>query len=601
METEIRVLSENIINKIAAGEVVERPASVVKELVENSIDAGAQKVHVSISAGGKQSIVVSDDGGGMRRSDVPLCYLRHATSKMRAPNDLFNIQTLGFRGEALASIGAVAMMSIETRHSDELEGTRLVVEGGLQRELHSIGRARGTTISVRQLFFNTPARRKFMRHIDTEARHITQVIVHLAAAYPRVGFELEHQERNVLRFRPTTRQERALELLGLSADDVLQVELERDGVLLNGAISTPSQCRKSKAKQYLMVRNRPVYARMLVNAIYQGYSGLLPEGAHPSFLCWLDLDPKAVDVNVHPSKREIRIANESAVAEIVQMAVRQSVGLDEEIHFAYKKEDKPLPSLRDRGEFTSLSFIESVPILRDADRGVQEGSGETEIDSRPNLMAEQSELSLAVPDAVDINIPRFSVEGEAYEQLWQVHEAYIICPLEEALLVVDQQAAHERVLYEEARHRLEGRQADIQQLLFPLVLRLGSAEYALALQVIEPLRALGFDVREFGDCSLMVDGMPSDLENWNEGEVLRDILAEMQGEQRKPGLQLEDSIAVAYARHGAIKQGRKLELGEMQSLMQRLMAADESFICPRGKPTMVKVMRRDLDRLFGRA
>jgi len=493
------------------------------------------------------------------------------------------------------------MMSIETRHGDELEGTRLVVEGGMQRELHSIGRARGTTISVRQLFFNTPARRKFMRHIDTEARHITQVIVHLAAAYPHVGFELEHQERNVLRFRSATRQERALDLLGLTADKVLRVELERDGVLLNGAISAPDQCRKSKTKQYLMVRNRPVHARALVNAIYKGYSGLLSEGIHPSFLCWLDLDPKEVDVNVHPSKREIRIANEGAVAEMVQQAVRQSMGLDEEINFSYDQRSGLLPGAQDRSESAPLSFAESVSLLRDADRGTQEEGGGRGVDGNRDLMAEQVELPLVAPDATDVDIPRSLMEVETYEQLWQVHEAYIICPLKEALLVVDQQAAHERVLYEEARSRLEGRQANIQQLLFPLVLRLGSGEFALAMQVMESLRAMGFDVREFGDHSLMVDGIPIDLENWDEGKVLHDILAEIQGEQKRPGAHLEESFAVAYARHGAIRQGRKLEAREMQSLMQRLMAADESFVCPRGKPTMVKVMRRDLDRLFGRA
>ena len=209
---------------------MERPASVVKELVENSIDAGADKVQVSILAGGKQLIVVSDNGHGMAREDLKLSYLRHATSKMSSPSDLFNIQTLGFRGEALASIGAVSFMAIETKYTSEEEGTRLVVEGGVEREFHPIGRAVGTTISVRQLFFNTPARRKFLRHIDTEARHITRTMIHLAAAYPQVGFELEHQERNVLRFKPSSAEERALDLLGLDKGDSLQFEMERDGV-----------------------------------------------------------------------------------------------------------------------------------------------------------------------------------------------------------------------------------------------------------------------------------------------------------------------------------------------------------------------------------
>jgi DNA mismatch repair protein MutL len=605
MEAKIQLLSDNIVNKIAAGEVVERPASVVKELVENSIDAGAKRIHVSITAGGKQSISVSDDGHGMTREDLQLSYLRHATSKMHSPSDLFNIQTLGFRGEALASIGAVSFMSIETRHRGESEGTRLIIEGGVEREIQAVGRRIGTTISVRQLFFNTPARRKFLRHVDTESRHITRTVVHLAAAYPEIGFELEHHERNVLRFIPSSPIERALDLLGMGKEDSLQFHIEQDGVLARGTISIPSTCQKTKAKQYLIVRGRPIYARILTDAIYRGYSGLLTEGSHPAFLCWLDLDPRQVDVNVHPTKREIRIANEKSIAETLQSAVRQSISIGEEDGFVFAKAGEasfayPPPVQGEAsGAWAPVNTKEqSWSLARDGE-GHKEGviAGEP-VDSRPEEGV-QGELLLRTDERSD---SAHSISSPLYDQVWQAHEAYLICPLRDALLVVDQQAAHQRVLYEEVSRSLSNSQDEIQQLLFPFVLKLGREEFSLATDILDDLLAMGFDMREFGDNTFVVEGVPVDLGNWNEGFVLRQILNDLHADKaaRASG-QLREALFVSYARHAAVSEGRALELREMQSIIKRLMQCQEPYVCPRGKPTMVKVLRRDLDKLFGKA
>lgn len=607
MGAKIHLLSDNIVNKIAAGEVVERPASVVKELVENSIDAGADKVQVSILAGGKQLIVVSDNGHGMAREDLKLSYLRHATSKMSSPSDLFNIQTLGFRGEALASIGAVSFMAIETKYTSEEEGTRLVVEGGVEREFHPMGRAVGTTISVRQLFFNTPARRKFLRHIDTEARHITRTMIHLAAAYPQVGFELEHQERNVLRFKPSSAEERALDLLGLDKGDSLQFEMERDGVHVRGTISLPSHCQKTKTKQYLIVRGRPIYARSLTDAIYKGYAGLLPDGAHPAFLCWLDLDPRQVDVNVHPTKREIRIANEKSVAETVQMAVRQSMSLSEEDQFVFAQAGKTQFSYPATEEMLVDVADSQSPDSQIRDRGAADhfaAGMQVGADSKGSTTGEdragvaQGELLLRTGE-VGGDLPK--VLQPSYEQIWQVHDAYLICPLRDALLVVDQQAAHQRVLYEEACKNMADSQKEIQQLLFPFVLKLGREEFSMAQDLLGDLLAIGFDMREFGENTFVVDGVPGDLENWNEGAVLRRVLADIIAEKKPSNEQMREMLLVSYARHAAVTEGRVLDLREMRSIVVRLMQCSEPYVCPRGKPTMVKVMRRDLDRLFGKA
>ena len=343
MASTIRVLDESLIGKIAAGEVVERPASVVKELVENSIDAGAAKIRVEIKAGGKQSIVVTDDGSGMNREDIALCVRRHATSKMASVADLFCIQTLGFRGEALASIGAVAHLAIESRAKEDEAGTRLVVEGGIEREMHSIGRARGTTIVVKNLFFNTPARRKFLRSVDAEARHVAQIIIHLAAGYPTLGFELEHQDRRVLNYAPVSRRERAAELLGVPVAKLLDLAHEEEGLKIEGVLAGPEHCGRSKGKQYLIVQGRPISSRLMASAIQRCFEGLLPEGHHPVFMLWIDMDPKKIDVNVHPTKREIRLANEGQVIAAIENSVRQSLRLPDVQSFVYAARSDSTP------------------------------------------------------------------------------------------------------------------------------------------------------------------------------------------------------------------------------------------------------------------
>ncbi|MFC1526716.1 DNA mismatch repair endonuclease MutL, partial [Candidatus Latescibacterota bacterium] len=330
----IQILSESMIRKIAAGEVIERPASVVKELVENALDAAARRVDITVREGGRQGITVSDDGSGIAREDVELCAERHATSKMRAPTDLFGIATLGFRGEALASIGAVSRLEIETRTAGNEEGTRLVIEGGVRRELAGIGRDLGTTVSVRNIFYNTPARRKFLRHVETEMRHITRAVVQLAASSPEVAFRLVHQDRELLHYLPAERQERAGELLGLDPEDLLGVEGQGEGMSVHGLVSTPGQCRRTRTRQYLMVQQRPVAAGSLSRALYSGYGGLLPHNAHPLYALWLEMDPRQVDVNVHPTKREVRIANERAVRELLQTAVREALDMPETARFA---------------------------------------------------------------------------------------------------------------------------------------------------------------------------------------------------------------------------------------------------------------------------
>ena len=585
MTSTIRVLDESLIGKIAAGEVVERPASVVKELVENSIDAGAAKIRVEIKAGGKQSIVVTDDGSGMNREDIALCARRHATSKMASVADLFHIQTLGFRGEALASIGAVAYLAIESRAQQDEVGTRLVVEGGIEREMHSMGRARGTTIVVKNLFFNTPARRKFLRPVDTEARHVAQTIIHLAASYPALSFELEHQDRKVLSYAPASRRERAGELLGIPVAELLDLAHEEEGLKIEGVLAGPEHCGRSKGKQYLIVQGRPIYSRLMASAVQRCFGGLLPEGHHPVFMLWIDMDPKKIDVNVHPTKREIRLANEGQVIAAIENSVRQKLRLPDTQSFVYD---------------SSAASVAPVPVR----------VGEPTSPALHSLPTPSEPEVTATHDADDQLALTFVASAEAKVALaedaamWQVHNQYILVEVADGLLFVDQQAAHERINYDRAMAQMAGVVGSSphlgetsQQLLFPIQLEMGAADFAIFNQVRADIAKLGFAVRDFGVRTVLVEAVPAELDRFGEGDVFYQLLNDVRDGQHS-GRSWREALVLAYVRRASIKKGQKLSAEEMEHLINELLKVDSPHISPTDKPIMARIKLNDMERLL---
>ena len=588
MASTIRVLDESLIGKIAAGEVVERPASVVKELVENSIDAGATKIRVEIKAGGKQSIVVTDDGSGMNREDIELCVRRHATSKMASAADLFRIQTLGFRGEALASIGAVAHLAIESRAKGDEVGTRLFVEGGIEREMHSMGRAHGTTIVVKNLFFNTPARRKFLRSVDAEARHVAQTIIHLAAGYPALGFELEHQDRQVLNYAPASRRGRAAELLGIRtapAAELLDLAHEEEGLKIEGILAGPEHCGRSKGKQYLIVQGRPIHSRLMATAVQRCFEGLLPDGHHPVFMLWIDMDPKKIDVNVHPTKREIRLANEGQVTAAIENSVRQSLRLPDVQSFVY----------------ASPRFIGTSHAAEEKDVSVHVGeqaspvlqrlptSGEPEVAATHDA-DDQLALTFVAPAAAKDAI----AEDAA---MWQVHNQYILVEVADGLLFVDQQAAHERINYDRAMAQMDGVAGESQQLLFPIQLEMGAEDFEIFNQVRDDIAKLGFVVRDFGVRTVLVEAVPAELDGFGEGDVFYQLLNDVRDSQFS-GRSWREAVVLAYARKASIKKGQKLSTEEMAHLIGELLKADSPHISPTDKPIMARMKLSDMERLL---
>ncbi len=584
----IQILDENLIKKIAAGEVVERPASVVKELVENSIDAEASSIRVAIRAGGKHSIVVVDDGVGMGRDDISMCVHRHATSKMSSAADLFQIQTLGFRGEALASIGAVAHLAIESRRAESPEGTRLVIEGGIEREMHSVGRTQGTTIAVRNLFFNTPARRKFLRHIDTEARHVAQVLIHLAAGYPSLGFELEHQDREVFNYAPASRMDRAADLLGVSGEGLLALDYQAEGITVEGVLAIPEYCGKSKGKQYLVVRGRPIHSRVLADAVYRGFGGLLPEGNHPIFMIWLDVDPKKVDVNVHPTKREIRLADEGKVKEVIEDALRNSLRQPDTRSFVYDGGATPFePTKIGESASTAISDRPSQPLSY--------GS----VDSGKSDQLAFTLLAPSVPKGDSGHIDKDAIRADLGENpsIWQVHNQYIIVQVADGLLFIDQQAAHQRINYTKAMAQIEGLDGQSQQLLFPLKLEMGAADYEVFNEVRAEFQKLGFALRDFGTRTVLVEAVPSELDSWGEGEVFYQLLNEVR-DGREAGRTWRDAMVIAFVRKTSVAKGERLSSEAMKRLIEDLQATDEPHISPTGKPVMAKIRLSDIDKLL---
>ena len=592
MASTIRVLDESLIGKIAAGEVVERPASVVKELVENSIDAGAAKIRVEIKAGGKQSIVVTDDGSGMNREDIALCVRRHATSKMASVADLFCIQTLGFRGEALASIGAVAHLAIESRAKEDEAGTRLVVEGGIEREMHSIGRARGTTIVVKNLFFNTPARRKFLRSVDAEARHVAQIIIHLAAGYPTLGFELEHQDRQVLNYAPASRRERAAELLGVPVTKLLDLAHEEEGLKIEGVLAGPEHCGRSKGKQYLIVQGRPISSRLMANAIQRCFEGLLPEGHHPVFMLWIDMDPKKIDVNVHPTKREIRLANEGQVIAAIENSVRQSLRLPDVQSFVYAARSDSTPHFS--GD-SSIAGGEPIPVRvgEEASPVLQRmpTSGEPGVAATRDA-DDQLALTFVAPATAKLAV----AEDAA---MWQVHNQYILVEVADGLLFVDQQAAHERINYDRAMEQIDGVAGESQQLLFPIQLEMGAADFETFNQVQDDIAKLGFVVRDFGARTVLVEAVPAELDRFGDGDVFYQLLNDVRDGQNS-GRSWREALVLAYARKASIKKGQKLNAEEMIHLINELLKADSPHISPTDKPIMARMKLSDMERLLRR-
>lgn len=629
---EIRQLPQSVINKIAAGEVIERPASVVKELMENAADAGSTRIDVSIEKGGADLVRVADNGCGISREQLPLAVASHATSKIEDADDLFRVGTLGFRGEALASISEVSHFCLRSRTDADAAGYELEIHGGQRKEIQPCGCPVGTIVEVRNLFHNTPVRRKFMRTTQTEMGHITEAFTRIALAFDHVHFTLRHNDRVIHDLAPVTNwQDRIATFFGDEiARSLIAVQGETEGVTLNGYVADPKHSRANNKLQYLFLNGRHIRDRSLQHALGEAYRGLLLTGRYPIAFVKLDVPPAAVDVNVHPTKLEVRFQNGSQLYSHLLGTLRQQflktdltarVTLDER----RPADDSPAAALdmeqaaRRRQELTdwartasdsgASTTLPASPPQRSLDLDYQQPSrsvpdfkpfsGGTDTWNPPPSSARAEEADTdhqRIDGGQETSIPP---QPHMRPAGYQIHNRYLITENELGMVVIDQHALHERILYEQIREKVLAGGLETQKLLVPEPVTLTPAEYARALDNRDILRQLGVEIEPFGGDSILVSSYPALLGNMNAAEVVRQLLEELEAEGKTPEARdVVDELLHMMSCKAAIKAGDPLTQEEIASLLAQRHLFQDTHHCPHGRPTALVFTRDELDKRF---
>jgi DNA mismatch repair protein MutL len=619
----IALLPDEVASQVAAGEVVERPASVVKELVENSLDAGATRIEIAIARGGSSLVRVVDNGIGMDRDDALLSLERHATSKIRTGNDLANIHTLGFRGEALPSIASVSRFRLATRPAGAMEGTEILVNGGKIDTVRACGEAPGTSVEAKHLFYNLPARRKFLRTENTEASHVHHQLMLQALGHPDVGFVLLRDQAVIFQLPPT--RSLVTRISDLRGDEIMKqiVEIEpvtMKGISIRGFLGKAGVSRPTRAEQIIFVNGRAVENLTIQHALREGYHTALMKGQYPLVFLFLDLDPADVDVNVHPAKREVRFRNpdeiRQALAETVRKTLESDRGNWSRAFISPRTSPKP-----DAADFaptppsaTSAKSEPVAPLVPLAEQFAlrkdwhefpqsqqkQEGLVSPEIFHSGPGAAVLPDMPAAPPSAT---FPPDSQETSPSEfrLLGVLGKLYILMENEEGLVLVDQHAAHERILFERLRHETETAGVPCQRLLIPIVLRLPPKDFDWLLLNASSLQKMGFSIEPFGESTLKIDGIPQFLRMDDPANTVRQLVDELRSLTSSTSrLRLgEDVIAKTVCRY-AVKANDQLHSAEIGQLVKDLLACELPYCCPHGRPTMIQIGYTELEKKFGR-
>lgn len=585
----IHVLSELVANKIAAGEVVERPASIVKELVENSLDAGADQIEIEIKHGGKSLIRVADNGSGMTAGDAQLSLQRHATSKIKNAEDLDHILSFGFRGEALPSIAAVSRFTLQTRTADAATGTELVVEGGMLVKAKECPASAGTVIEVRDLFFNTPARRKFLKQDTTELGHILDIVTCLALANLHVRFVLSSGGKDVLDLVPTEDLSiRAGAILGEAwSKQTLPIQREIPHAKLSGLIGKPSLASGNRAQQFLFINHRWVKAYGLSYGLQAGYHGLLMQHQFPAAILFLELNPQYVDVNVHPTKQQVRLSHEAVIKTLIEKTVADALKESGDLVPSFReKDEKPLmASQGTRSQETRFGFEENM-VLRSAPLKVAEAIV-------ADVMTEKVDAFQPLEIGKGLRITRV---------LGQVHRTYILAETEDGYVIVDQHAAHERVMFEALMKNFASERPASQGLLMEEVLELHPRQVETLKKKLSFLAKLGFEIESFGERAFVVRGLPAILKDENPVTIIKQFVDEEEAGRTQTGLKgaQEDVAAMIACKRKSVKAADPLTLPAMQGLLEQLARCENPFNCPHGRPSIMKYSLLDLEKQFKR-
>jgi len=611
----IRLLPDSIANQIAAGEVVQRPASVVKELLENSVDAGAGKVQLIIKDAGKALIQVIDDGKGMTETDARMSFERHATSKIKAADDLFTIRTMGFRGEALASIAAIAQVEMKTRVSSDELGILLLIEAPEKKKQELINTSQGTSISVKNLFYNTPARRNFLKSNPVEMRHIIDEFQRVALANPEIAFSFHQNDMEVNHLESGKLSKRIVSLFGKNYQkQLVPCDEDTPHLRVQGYVGKPEFSKKTRGEQFFFVNNRFIKSNYLNHAVANAYEGLIAKDQFPFYVLFIEIDPKHIDINVHPTKTEIKFDDERTVYGVIRSAVKQSLGahnvtpsLDfsadtnfEAFTDILKKESSPRSSTNERnyGQFksdklegTNLKHWEKLYDFAEEEAKVDDATIKKE-----GFGVEVSQDSLSQEHLTfesEVNVSNLNqgmiadTEAANGRNSIQLHGKYIFRQIRSGMMIVEQHYAHERILYERYLEMLENKSGASQHCLFPQSIDLSMSDFSLTMELKDEITALGFNFEVFGQQTILVNGIPSDLNGGNERELFEGLIEQFKKNKSELSVSNSENLARAMSKRSAVKINSTLHKEEIDALIDQLFACDQPNYTPSGQPTFV--------------
>ena len=604
----IQLLPDHVANQIAAGEVVQRPSSVVKELVENAIDANATSIKLIVKEAGKTQIQVIDNGKGMSETDARLCFERHATSKIRSAEDLFQLQTKGFRGEALASIAAIAHVELKTKLEHTDLGTAIIIEGSEVKSQEVTVTPQGTSISVKNLFFNIPARRNFLKSNTVELRHIIDEFHRVALAHPSIEFVLYHNGSELFNLPKSNYRQRIVNVFGSKINDKLvPVSEDTEIVKITGFVAKPEYSRKTKSEQFFFVNNRFIKSGYLNHAVSAAFEGLLKEGYYPSYFINLEVDPHSIDINIHPTKTEIKFEDEHTLYAIIRSAVKHSLGqfnvapvldFDNDTNldtpYSYKDKQAVAPVIqvdRNYNPFKDSGYKSSVQRLHTAKwESLYVGVAPSPSIEPPDEMAFESEAG---------NEQLFQTTQEAPSStVFQLQQKYIVSSLKSGLLIIDQHRAHQRILYESFLKNMTVKSAVSQQLLFPLKLHFSTTDIEHLKSLKQELEQSGFVFESFKNESIEISGVPFNVSDSEISIIFEQLISDIENEVPEANFSATDLLAKSMAKSLAVKRGQSLTKEEQEHMLNSLFACKEPAVSPANKPTYITIETNNLDKKF---
>lgn len=601
----IQLLPDSVANQIAAGEVVQRPASAVKELLENAIDAKAKEISLVIKNAGKTSIKVIDDGIGMSETDARLSLERHATSKIKNADDLFSLTTMGFRGEAVPSMAAISQMEIKSKTKDHDLGTLIKVEGSEVVSQEFCQAPIGTSFTIKNLFYNVPARRNFLKSNPVEVKHIIEEFIRVAMINHEVSFNMDNDNHEVFRLKGSSFRQRVIGIMGKSYDQKLvPVKETTDIVSINGYIGKPEFARKTRGEQYIFVNKRFIKSPYLNHAIQTAYEELLPNDQYPSYFLALEIDPSKIDINIHPTKTEVKFEEERAIYAIIKTAIRQALGkyniapsLDFEQEQSFNIplkgiEDIRSPEVKIDGDYNPFS---SKQESRQAKVNFPfERKAKTDENWQKLYASDQTTNTIQSEEVVDSN----HEENIAHHKIMQLHNKFILTQLKSGFLLIDQHRAHQRILIDALTQNLAFHSSTSQQLLFPQEVNLNASDFAIVIGLIEDIRNLGFNLEQFGKNSLIINGIPEGSKENDAKRLLEAMIEEFKMNQKLTKDKPKIGLIHALANSMSIKSGVRLQIEEMNHLVDQLFATEMPYHLPNGKPIVIKYDLDDLNKKF---